>query len=91
MCDRVCDITFGYVKLNGDHNSLLSRLRDTIISREVPLEAILEVNNNRLLELEEVKQDDANEESLTDDSGENEENESSESDEEDIACYVHHS
>ena len=82
----------GYIKWDDDHQKLHSRLRDTILNRAVPIEAILEVNE-MLLELEEASKDVANEiykdeDHNTDDENENEgsvsdENEGSVSDEND--------
>ena len=34
----------GYIGYNGDINSLHSRLRDTIVNREIPPEVLAEVN-----------------------------------------------
>ena len=70
-------------KWNGGHNFLHSKLRDTIINREVPLEAILE-GNKLLIELEEVNVRMTLLENHLTNSGENEENESSKNDGEDI-------
>ena len=47
----------GYIELNGDHQNLHSRLRDTILNREVPIETILEVNE-MLCQLEEANNND---------------------------------
>ena len=46
----------GYIEWDGDHNKLHSRLRDTVLNREVPIEPILEVND-LLLELEQANDD----------------------------------
>ena len=40
----------GYIEWNGNHKNLHSRLRDTIMNREVPIETIIEINDF-LLEL----------------------------------------
>ena len=50
----------GYIEWNDDYQKLHSRLRDTILNRAVPIEAILEVNE-MLLELEEASEDVSNE------------------------------
>ena len=46
-----------YIEWNGDHQKLHSRLRDTILNREVPIETILEVNE-MFLQLEEANNND---------------------------------
>ena len=42
-----------YIAWNGDHQKLHCRFRDTILNREVPIEAIFEINEI-LLQLEEA-------------------------------------
>ena len=41
----------GYINFDDDYNKLHSRLRDTIVSREVPIDIILEVDE-AVLELQ---------------------------------------
>ena len=46
----------GYIEWDGHYQKLHSRLRDTILSRAVPIETILEMNEMSL-ELEEANMD----------------------------------
>ena len=45
---------FGYIGYDGNVDSLHSRLRDTMVNREVPLEVLTEVNEF-LIQLEEER------------------------------------
>ena len=73
----------GHIEWDGNHKNLHSRLRDTILNREVPIETIIEVND-LLLELEEANKDMADEDEIDADEDTDDGDDDHDDDEDDI-------